>query len=482
MSILRTGYLAQSLPSFQVLSPSQIEELHNASLEILDRIGVRFYHEESVEIMKKAGCQVDDGNIIKIPSWLVERSIRSAPKRIMLCDQEGQRVMPLEGRNSFLGTGSDCLHVVDHRTNERRQANLADVTEGIRVCDALPHIDFVMSMFYPWDVPAEAAVQHQMEIMLDYSNKPIVFVTETLKGCVDSVRMAEVVSCGEDELRKNPFVACYINVTTPLRQNREALEKLLFLSSKGLPFVYVPSVRRGITSPMTMASGLAMNTAGIFAGLVLGQLNREGSPIVLCAGGAVQAIDMKTLGSAYAAPERIYESALPEYYGLPRWGLGGCSDSKTMDEQAVFEASMTMFIDILNGVHLIHDVGYLEGGLSGSLELLVICDEMISWMKQLFKEIEISKETLALDLIEQIGHDGQYIDSEHTVRHVRDDWFPEMIDRATFENWMAMGGKDLREKAKDKVNAILDDEPNKYLSQDEREQIESIVHEAVESN
>jgi trimethylamine---corrinoid protein Co-methyltransferase len=481
MSHLRTGYKAQSLPSFNVLSPNQIEDIHNASLEILDRIGIRFYHEDSVEIMKRAGCRVEKGNIIKIPSWLVERSIRSAPKRIMLCNQEGQRIMPLEGRNSFLGTGSDCLHVVDHRTNERRQASLNDVVEGIRVCDALPNIDFVMSMFYPWDVPAETGVQHTLEIMLEYTNKPIVFVTETLKGCVDSVKMAEIVAGSEEELRKNPFVACYINVTTPLRQNREALEKVLYLSGKGLPFIYVPSVRRGITSPMTMAGGLALNTAGILAGLVLGQLNQEGSPIVLCAGGAVQAIDMKTLGSAYAAPERIYESALPEFYGLPRWGLGGCSDSKTMDEQAVFEASMTMFIDILNGVHLIHDIGYLEGGLSGSLELLVICDEMIGWMKQLLKEIEISEETLALDLIEKIGHDGQYIDSEHTVRHIREDWFPEMIDRSTIDNWKAKGSKDLREKAKEKVNSILDSETTTYLSENNREQIKSIVREAYES-
>ncbi|NIM94749.1 MAG: trimethylamine methyltransferase [Anaerolineales bacterium] len=481
MSYLRTGYMSQLQPSFKVLSHDQVLELHNASLEILDRIGVRFYHDESIEIMKRGGCQIDEGNIVKIPSWLVERSIRSAPKRIMMCDQEGNRIMPLEGRNSFLGTGSDCLHVVDHRTNKRRQSNLSDVVEGMRVCDALPNIDFVMSMFYPWDVPADAAVKHQMEVMLEHTNKPIVFVTESLKGCVDSVRMAEVVAGGEAELRKNPFVACYINVTTPLRQNREALEKVLYLSGKGLPYVYVPSVRRGITSPMTMASGLAMNTAGILAGLVLSQLNQEGSPIILCAGGAVQAIDLKTLGSAYAAPERLYESALPEFYGLPRWGLGGCSDSKTMDEQAVFEAGMTMFIDILNGVHLIHDVGYLEGGLSGSLELLVICDEMIGWMKQLFKGLEISEETLAIDLIEQVGHDGQYIDSEHTVRHLREDWFPELIDRETFENWIADGAKDLREKAREKVDSILDGEPTTYLSDSEREQIKSIVREAGES-
>lgn len=472
MGILRSNFISYVAPRFQALSQDQVRELHFASLEILERVGVRFYDREAVEMMKRAGCQIHDGNLVKIPCCLVERALRSAPERIMLCNREGHRIMPLEGRKCFFGPGSDCLYILDHRTGKRRQAVLKDVLEGVTVCDYLSNVDFVMSMFYPWDVDQGVADRHQMEVMLLNTKKPIIFVTETFEGCVDAIEMAEMVAEGAEELRRNPFVACYINVTTPLKHNKEALQKALFLADKGLPFIYVPAVRRGITSPMTIAGSVAVNNAGQLAGLVLSQLKREGTPFIICAGGAVQTIDMKTMGSAYAAPDsRLFEAALPDYYGLPRWGLAGCSDSKVVDEQAAIEAALTLLVDVLNGANLIHDVGYLEGGLSGSLEMLVICDEIIGWIKHLMEGLEINEETLALELIEEIGPDGQFMDTEHTYRHFREDWYPQLIDRETYENWVAKGAKTLRERANQKVIEILESHKPYRL----REEIEPAV-------
>ncbi|MDI7275013.1 MAG: trimethylamine methyltransferase family protein [Anaerolineae bacterium] len=480
MGILRTSYVGAVAPVFQPLLPDQVKELHLASLEILERVGVRFYDQEAVDLMKRAGCRVHDGNLIRIPSWLVERALFSAPKRIMICDRDGKRVMPVEGRNCFFGPGSDCLNIVDHRTGQRRQARLRDVEEGIRVCDALPNIDFVMSMFYPWDVDQRAADRYQMAVMLQNTRKPIVFVTETFEGCVDAIEMAEVVAGGAEALQEHPFVACYINVTTPLRHNQEGLQKLLFLSEKGLPFVYVPAVRRGITSPMTIAGSVALNNAGQLAGLVLSQLKREGAPIVLCAGGAVQIMDMRTMGTAYAAPDsRLFEAALPVFYDLPRWGLAGCSDSKAVDQQAAIEAALTLMVDVLNGCNIIHDVGYLEGGLSGSLGMLVVCDEIIGWLKRLMQPLEIDAETLALDLMEQIGPDRQFIDTDHTYRHFREDWYPELMDRRTFENWEAAGSKTLEERAREKVNEILESHEAPRLSGEIEQRIMAVVDRAA---
>lgn len=483
MGVLRSNYISYMAPRFQALSRDQMRELHLASLEILERVGVRFYDEEAVEMMKRGGCQIDDGNLVKIPSWLVERALRSAPRRIMLCDREGRRIMPLEGRNCFFGPGSDCLHILDHRTGERRQAVLRDVVEGVTVCDYLSHIDFVMSMFYPWDVNQAVADRHQMEIMLLNTKKPIVFVTETLEGCIDAIEMAEVVAGGADELQRHPFVACYINVTTPLRHNKEALQKTLFLADKGLPFVYVPAVRRGITSPMTIAGSVALNNAGQLAGLVLSQLKREGTPFIICAGGAVQTIDMRTMGSAYAGPDaRFFEAALPDYYGLPRWGLAGCSDSKVADGQAAIEAALTLLVDVLNGANLIHDVGYLEGGLSGSLEMLVICDETIGWIKRLMEGLEINDETLALELTEEIGPDGQFMDTEHTYRHFREDWYPELMDRRTYEDWAAKGANTLRERANQTVAEILESHKPPSLPADIEKGVKAITRKAPKAS
>lgn len=457
MTSLRTNYTASGAPYFQPLTADQLYELHAASLEILERVGVRFYDERALEIMQRARCWIN-GNLVRIPARLVEWALRAAPKRVVLCGRDGERRLFLEGRNSYFGPGSDCLNIVDHRTGERRKTTLQDVVDGTRLADALANIDFIMSMFYPHDVDPALANQRQMEVMLLNTRKPIVFVTETFGAAVKAIEMAETVAGGPEALQRAPSVACYVNVTTPLRHNQDSLQKLLYFSGKGLPFVYVPAVRRGITSPMTIAGGIALNNAGGLAGLVLTQLNAEGAPFIMCAGGAVMIMDMRTMGTAYAAPDgRMYEGALPgDLYGLPRWGLAGCSDSKAVDQQAALEAATTLLVDVQNGCHLIHDLGYLEGGMSGSLEMLAICDEVVGWIKRLMQPLEVNRDTLALDLIAEVGPDGQFLDQEHTLRHVREDWVPSLMDRSIFDRWHAAGEQTLRERANKAVSKRLE--------------------------
>ena len=141
---------------------------------------------------------------MRIPARLVEQALATAPRRVTLYNRDGQPVMPVEGCHTFFGPGSDCLNIVDHRTGQRRQPMLQDVVEGITVCDALEHIDFVMSMFLPSDVNQEIADRYQMEVMLNHTTKPIVFVTYALSGCVDAIEMAEAVAAARRPCAKNP--------------------------------------------------------------------------------------------------------------------------------------------------------------------------------------------------------------------------------------------------------------------------------------
>jgi trimethylamine--corrinoid protein Co-methyltransferase len=245
LMILKTNYVEYNSPQFKKLSVNQLERLHHASLEILDRTGVHLYDQEALDLLKKAGVKVIDENKVFIHPGLVEWALSVAPSRVVLCDRHGQRVMPLEQNNVFFGPGSDCLNVLDHRTGERRPGILQDIVEGMRVCDASPNIDFLMSMFIASDIEdQDVADRHQMRAMLMNSTKPILFVTTEFEGCVDAIRMVEAVVGGEEELRRNPICACYINVTDPLRHNAESLQKLLFLAEKGLPTTYTPMVLR----------------------------------------------------------------------------------------------------------------------------------------------------------------------------------------------------------------------------------------------
>lgn len=473
--IVQSNYMSMDTPHFRKLSDDQVERLHHASLEILERTGVRLFEPQALELLKKKGIHAEDGNRVRIPPGLVEWALTMAPKRTVLCNRHGKRVMPLERYNVFYGPGSDCPNVIDVRTGERRPGVLQDIVEAAIVCDALPNIDFLMSFCIASDLPQEIYDRYQMRAMLMHSIKPILFVTTEFEGCVDAVRMAEAVAGGEEALRRNPLCACYINVTHPMRHNQEALQKLLFLSGKGIPTTYTPVVLRGATGPVTAAGAMALANAGELVGLVLAQLNREGAPIILT-GGVNDMMDMKTTVDAYADPtNRVMLVELAHRYNLPIFGLTGCSDSKVPDEQAAAEAAFSILLETLAGAQMAHDVGYLEGGMTNSIEQIVICDELIAYTKHFMRGLEINDETLALDLIHQIGPDGDYLGTEHTLVHYKEDWYPKLFDRRNYEDWKARGSKTLRQRAKEKALKILETHKPEPLPADVQKRLDEIV-------
>jgi trimethylamine--corrinoid protein Co-methyltransferase len=473
--VLQSNYTSFDTPRFRKLSDDQVERLHHASLEILDRTGVRLFEPEALDLLISKGISVEDGNRVRIPPGLVEWALSIAPKRVVLCNRKGQRVMPLERNNVFYGPGSDCPNVIDLRSGERRPGVLQDIAEAMIVCDALPNIDFLMSFCIASDLAQETSDRHQMRAMLMNSIKPILFVTTEFEGCIDVIKMAEVVAGGEEQLRRNPLCACYINVTHPMRHNQEALRKLLFLAGKGLPTTYTPVVLRGATGPVTAASAIALANAGELAGLVLAQLKREGAPVILT-GGVNDMLDMRTTVDSYADPtNRVMLVELAHRYGLPIFGLTGCSDSKIPDEQAAAEAAFSIMLETLAGAQMAHDVGYLEGGMCNSIEQIVVCEELIGYTKQFMRPLEISEETLALDLIDQIGPDGDYLGSDHTHKHYREDWYPKLFDRRNYEEWHRAGAKTLRQRAREKALKILETHQPEPLPADIQSQVDRIV-------
>jgi trimethylamine--corrinoid protein Co-methyltransferase len=467
-----------SRTGFRRMSDEQCERIHSASLEVMERTGVRLYEREALDLVAQAGAHVSDGNWVRIPSRLVEQALATVPRCIVLYDRHGNRVMRLEGDRSFFGPGSDCLHILDHRTGERRDPVLRDIVEGMTVADALPHVDFVMSMVLPVDVPPMVADRYQMQAMLTHTTKPIVFVTTDFAGCIDAVEMAEAVAGGAGALRQDPFVACYINVTTGLRHNQEALQKLLYLAGKGLPALYVPVGLGGATAPITVAGCQVIWTVGALVGLVLSQLKQEGAPYAVAGWGA-NALDMRTLIQPYADPDKAgVAQAMGHYYGLPMFALAGCSDSKSLDQQAGIEAALTLMMTALSGGHIVHDVGYLESGLCYSLAQLAICDEILGWIGHSLCDVDVSDEALAVDLIDEIGPDGQYLDHSHTLRHYRQRWYPALFSRETHDQWQARGAETLGQRAAQRVEQILAEHTPEPLPGDVAQAVRAIVQRA----
>jgi trimethylamine---corrinoid protein Co-methyltransferase len=448
---------------YRRLSDTQLQDLHEATLEILERTGIRILDERAVEIFKKGGCEVVDGNRVHIPSWRVEWALNLTPKQIMLYDQTGEPAIRLGGKRTFFGPGSDLLRIIDHRDDVYRHATFKDVQEFVRLVDALPNHDFVMSGFIPMDVPTHKVEVLQMQAMLENTNKPIVFVTTGMENTIRDTQMAEIYAGGADNFRRKPFAACYINITHPLKHNADSLQKLMYLSEKRIPFVYRPSIStRGLTGPVTQAGFLVCNNASTLAGVVLAQLTCQGAPFIRCCcpGGT---FDMRTMVGHHTGAEiRGFNEELAHFYNMPCFGIGGSTSSKVVDQQAALEATLNLITGVLAGSGLMHDVGYMAASTTGSFIQSAICDEIIAWVGNYMKGLDINREQLGLDVIHELGSRplddpafGKFIDTDHTLAHFKEDYYPDLIDQQVYDNWFADGGTTLKERAKVKVEEIL---------------------------
>jgi trimethylamine---corrinoid protein Co-methyltransferase len=437
------------------VSPAQCEALHEAALRILERTGARLPLPSAVACLGDAGALVSDGDRVRVPRELVEWALERAPDTVTLHDRRGEPALALDGTRTYYGPGSDCMSILDHRDGVLRRPLLSDVRDGVRLVEALGGLDFVMSMFLPADVDQRLADRHQMRLMLTESDKPIVFVTYETSGCLDAVAMAEHLAGGREALRARPSICCYVNGATALLPNREALEKLTFLAERGLPFVYVPGAQAGVSTPATAGGSVAEVTAGILLGLVLTQLTREGAPFIVKGWGG-GGLDMRTMVYGYATPDqRATGIAMARFYGLPAFALAGASDAKLVDGQAAAEAALTLAVETLAGADLVHDLGYLASGMTGSLAQLVVCAEIVGWLRHLQSPLVIDDETLALDLVDELGPGGQFLGTRHTRRHFREHWYSDLFERQTQEAWEAAGAGTLADRAALRVDQLL---------------------------
>jgi trimethylamine--corrinoid protein Co-methyltransferase len=466
---------------FRMLTDAQLEEIHLASLEILRRTGVRVYEAEARALLEEAGCTVTDETLVRFPAAVVEEALQRAPSRVVLCDRTGEPRAFLEGHRCYFGTGSDLPHTIDLETGERRLSRLSDVAQTARLTDALPHLDFVMSMALPSDVPAETADRHSFLAMVENTVKPIVFTAWDENGLLDILAMAEAVAGGAKELALKPFLLAYLEPSSPLRHSEAVLRKLLRMADHGLPLVYAPGPLEGASAPVTSAGSLAMANAEVLSGLVIAQLRRPGTPFVWGSGSGP--LDMRTMVGVYTGPEfMLHCMAMAElahyYYHLPVWGFAGCSDSKGADLQAGVESALWILWTALSGANLVHDVGYIESGLTCSYEMIVIGNEVIGLVRRLLRGIEITPETLALDVIHEVGPGGNFLESPHTARHYREVWYPRLFDRRAYAAWVEAGRPDAVRNAREFARATLSSHQTLPLAPAVQETLHAIVAEA----
>jgi trimethylamine--corrinoid protein Co-methyltransferase len=472
---------ARAFPSLTMLSQEQCQTIHRASLEILRRTGVRVYHQEALAMLRESDAIITDGNLVRFPPGLVEWALKQAPSRIALCRRGGGEVLaPLEDRLVNFGTGSDCPNYLDPRTGERRPLTTADLVACIHVVDALPEISFCMSMGIPADLGTANAYRQQFALMLEHTAKPVVFVCDDRADCEAIAAMAAAAAGGMDELRLNPTLLLYSEPSTPLKHSETATDKLLFMAEQALPIVHSPAPMMGGTAPVTLAGGLALGNAEVLSSLVMHQLKHPAAPFVY--GSGLHHMDMKSTISVYGAPEfqlaRVAVAEMGRFYGLPTWGYAGHSDSCVMDEQAAADAVFSVLVALLAGNNLVHDVGYLEAGLTTSPEMIVFTSEIISMMRRFAEGVLLDADSLALEVIHKVGPGGDFLTERHTLKHFRELWRPSLFDRRRVEDWMAAGSKRLGERLREKTVAIVQEHQPEPLPERAHEAIAYILQQA----
>ena len=452
-------------PLLELLDEKELDDIHYASLEILEDVGVDIFCEESRELLIGAGAYTNGKNV-KIPSCMVEDAIRTSPSKIVMYDRYGQRAISLERNSAFFGTGSDLIYTIDLNDGGRRFSTIEDVAIFARLCDALPNIDFVMSAALPHG-NEDGAELLQLREMLQNTSKPLVMTVFSDKKILKQlIEMGRIVAGGKEELERKPQICMYGQFVSPLTHHKEGLDRLLICAENMVPIIYVPTIMAGSSGPATLAGAIALANAESLVGLIIGQLKRKGSPYIY--GGCVCSFDMSKMVLPYGAPEWQMANAvlcqLARRYRLPVFATAGCTDSKVFDSQAAAEGAFSLQMSALTGGNLIHDVGYMQGGLASSPAYLVFCNEMIGYTKRILRGITVNDNTLALEQIRNVGPHGDFMAEEHTVRHFRDEtWYPGLFDRNVLTSWEQEGSATVEQRSADRAKELLASYTNKPL-------------------
>ncbi len=447
---MRTNYRVHSGTRFQLLSPDQLQELFDGVLHVLETIGLEVHHEEARAILKEAGAWVD-GLRVRIPSYIVKDALQKAPRSFTIFARDGNPAHDIHigpGRAHF-GPGPTPPNFIDIDTLERRPYVRDDAAIVAKVCDALPNIDFVESLGTISDVHPDLAASYEFATMFPNTSKPIVAWSYDKDDAEDIHRIAVAEAGGQEAFELRPNYVHYCEPRSPLVSTEEALNKLIFAARHRVPVIFTPCPLAGGTAPITAAGIIIQAAAESWMGLVVAQHVRPGTPFFM--GGVLSVMDMKDMILAYGAPELSLMMAgiteLAHFAGLPLWQTGGCTDSKILDEQAAIEGSLSVFFSALTAGDLCHDVGYTESGMTGSILQTVMMNEAIGYARRITRGIEVNEETLAVEVINNVGPNGHYLREPHTRRHYKSEfWYPKLMDRRNYEEWEAMGGSRMRER------------------------------------
>ena len=443
---------------YKPLDEDDIARIHDTAMSVFEEVGIQVSSDKALAFFKNAGAQVDD-HIVRLPRDMVMELVRRAPSDITLHGRESKHNLYLGDARVYAGTGGTALNIIDGTTGERRSATLQDLKDIARLVDSLDNIHFFLLPTYPNDVDIDIVDVNRFFAGMDNTSKHVMGGVYTREGLGDVIRMAQIAAGSADNLRHEPTISIILCAISPLMIDGVYGDMIITVAEAGIPVALPAEPLCGSTSPITLASNVVIQTVDSLAEVCLTQLVNPGTPAIF--GSVASSNDFRDLkyitGCIEMGMLNTASAQMAQFYKLPFYATAGMSDAKVVDAQCGYESGLSLLLCALGGANFIHDAaGLLDFALSVSLEKYVVDNEIIGMVMRAVEGIKVSEETLAFDLIKQVGPAGHFVYSRHTRKHMRSEhYMPTLSDRQHLKDWQGAGRLDTAARARKKVEQVM---------------------------
>lgn len=470
-------------PVVNFISQQEIEIIHEKALEMLEDLGMKFEAAEAREYFVKAGATEEDG-VVKIPRSIILDGLKTVPKRddFVLYGRTRDKDIKVSDEVPYLAAMTMATHVLDIETGEKRKATDYDLEMLTKMMERLDTVGIASALITPQDVPMQASDWYTWATSIKNTTKHITGGAVGKEGVRDAIRMASLAAGSEEEFLKHPFISFWVLTMPPLRVDENTCNVLMESAKFKVPSVISSGGILGMTSPMSVESALVHTHAEILACIALSQLVNPGAPVIYSS--YVRSMDMRTMCITMSSPESIIMKGamaqLGNYVGLPTKMPANLRDGKLLDGQIGFETGMggtagALSCDFIVGMQMDMDllVDYAD---------LIYSQECMSILQRLVRPMNFDDETLAYDNMEEVGHGGSFLDSDHTLENYQDElWTPTVMERGNWDNWVAKGSKDIREVCLEKAKKLYEEVKDvELLPKDVRDAIDQIAAQSEE--
>lgn len=465
-----------------ILNGHQIQNIHEKSLEILEKVGISIPHKDILTFFDKEGADVDfKKNHIKIPEDLVMELLSKARRNFTLYGRDLTKKAEFGLKKRNYNTTAGQAFWIDNIGSERRYASLEDVSTGVKFADSLDQITIPGAMADPHELPVEWRCVRIAAEMIKNTTKPIYFWFYDRPSAKYLIDILITLRGDEKKVEKYPMFFPLFEPVSPLNFPFNGIDLLFETSRLNMPVMIGPMAQMGMTAPATIAGTLVQENAEILAGICITQLIKEGMPV--CYGGICHAFDMKKIQIVFSGPEQVIFSIamaqMGKHYGFPVYLNVGLTDSKRPDAQAGLECGLTLAMGVAAGADIFGHMGISGVDQASSLDMLVMQSEVISYVESLNRNINFDDETFALNIIQDVGPKGSFLEKSHTRKHFRKElWFPSLLNRDIYDTWRDKGSKSMEKRCQERKEEILAFHEPQPLDDDVLRDLNRIVQDA----